>query len=247
MSTKAENAMYIKTRLNAKKDPYIYRLPVLPESIKISFNANNSSAQIVDIGEITQKMGRKAKVISFESFFPMGEFKGSVPWKDSHYPITFINAIEKSIDRKLTVRFTFSRAGKNELALSLLCTIEKFEYHEDGEDPNTIHYSITLKEYRSPAINQIVKKKSGSSGKGKAGKKKSSNRAKTSTKPKTYTIKKGDTLWAIAKKFLGSGNKWKSIYNANKSVIEKAAKKHGKSSSSTGHWIYPGTVINIPK
>ncbi|MBR1532709.1 MAG: LysM peptidoglycan-binding domain-containing protein [Eubacterium sp.] len=194
-------------------------------------------------------MGRKAKVISFESFFPMGEFRGSIPWKDSHYPITFINALEKCVDRKLTVRFTFSRAGKYELAISLLCTIEKFDYHEDGEDPNTIHYSITLKEYRSPAINQITKKTSSSSASSlaKAVKKAVSKRAKTSTKPKTYTIKKGDTLWAIAKKYLGSGNKWKTIYNANKSVIEKAAKKHGKSSSSTGHWIYPGTVISIPK
>lgn len=241
------NAMYIKTRLNAKKDPYVFRLPVLPESIKISFDANNSSAQIVDIGEITQKMGRKAKVISFESFFPKGEFQSSIPWKDSHYPVTFINAIEKSVDRKLTVRFIFSRNDRHDLALSLLCTIEKFTYHEDGEDPGTIYYSITLKEYRSPTVNQI-KKKSGSNGKtGKASKKSGSSRPKTATKPKTYTIKKGDTLWAIAKKYLGSGNKWKTIYNANKSVIEKAAKKHGKSSSSTGHWIYPGTVISIPK
>ena len=63
----------------------------------------------------------------------------------------------------------------------------------------------------------------------------------------TYTIKKGDTLWLIAKKCLGSGNKWKTVYNANKDIIEKTAKKHGKSSSANGRWLYVGTKLKITK
>lgn len=62
-----------------------------------------------------------------------------------------------------------------------------------------------------------------------------------------YTIVSGDTLWAIAKKHYGSGAKYTAIYNANMETIEAAAKAHGKSSSSNGHWIYPGTVITIPE
>lgn len=47
----------------------------------------------------------------------------------------------------------------------------------------------------------------------------------------TYTVKKGDTLWSIAKKFLGDGNRYKEIQKANglKDTI-----------------IYPNTVIQIP-
>lgn len=46
-----------------------------------------------------------------------------------------------------------------------------------------------------------------------------------------YTVKKGDTLWSIAKKFLGDGNRYKEIQRVNglKDTI-----------------IYPGTVIQIP-
>ena len=62
----------------------------------------------------------------------------------------------------------------------------------------------------------------------------------------SYTIKKGDTLWMLAKKYYGSGVKYSIIYNANKEIIESTAKKHGKSSSDNGHWIYPGTKITIP-
>ena len=62
----------------------------------------------------------------------------------------------------------------------------------------------------------------------------------------SYTVVSGDTLWGIAAKKLGSGAKWTKIYNANSSTIEQWAKKHGKSSSDHGHWIYPGEVLTIP-
>ena len=34
-------------------------------------------------------------------------------------------------------------------------------------------------------------------------------------KPTSYTIKKGDTLWSIAKKYLGDGQRWRDIVAAN--------------------------------
>ena len=52
---------------------------------------------------------------------------------------------------------------------------------------------------------------------------------------KTYTVKKGDCLWNIAKKFYGSGAKYTVIYNANKGVI-----------GSNPNLIYPGQVYTIP-
>ena len=65
-------------------------------------------------------------------------------------------------------------------------------------------------------------------------------------KAKSYTVVSGDTLWKISTQFLGSGAKYMQIYNANSGTIEGAAKSHGKSSSSNGHWIYPGTTLAIP-
>lgn len=63
----------------------------------------------------------------------------------------------------------------------------------------------------------------------------------------SYTIQRGDTLWGIATKLLGSGSRWSAIYTANKATIEAAARAHGYSSSQTGHWIFPGTRLVIPK
>lgn len=49
-----------------------------------------------------------------------------------------------------------------------------------------------------------------------------------------YVIEKGDTLWAIASKFLGSGAKYPEIFEANREVIEDPDK------------IFPGQKIRIP-
>ncbi len=50
-----------------------------------------------------------------------------------------------------------------------------------------------------------------------------------------YVIQKGDTLWAIASKYYGSGAKYTLIVDANKEVIKDADK------------IFPGQKIRIPK
>ena len=51
---------------------------------------------------------------------------------------------------------------------------------------------------------------------------------------KQYTVKEGDTLQKIAKKFLGRTSKWTAIYEANKDSIKDPSR------------IYPGQVITIP-
>lgn len=66
------------------------------------------------------------------------------------------------------------------------------------------------------------------------------------TVEKTHTVASGDTLWKISTNYLGSGAKYMLIYNTNSETIESVAQSHGKSSSSNGHWIYPGTVLDIP-
>jgi len=50
-----------------------------------------------------------------------------------------------------------------------------------------------------------------------------------------YTIRDGDTLEKVAKKFLGDASRWPEIYEANKNVIEKPSR------------IFPGQVIVIPE
>ena len=43
---------------------------------------------------------------------------------------------------------------------------------------------------------------------------------KNTTSQKYHTVKKGDTLWGIAKKYYGNGAQYTKIYNANKNIIK---------------------------
>jgi hypothetical protein len=49
---------------------------------------------------------------------------------------------------------------------------------------------------------------------------------------KTYTIKRGDTLWAIAQDLLGNAYLWPQLWESNTWITD-------------AHWIYPGDVLLI--
>lgn len=38
-----------------------------------------------------------------------------------------------------------------------------------------------------------------------------------------YVVQKGDNLWKIAQKYLGNGDRWNEIYEANKAVIKDSS------------------------
>ncbi|MCX4348102.1 MAG: LysM peptidoglycan-binding domain-containing protein [Lachnospiraceae bacterium] len=207
---------------NAEKEKI--RLPVLPGSFKTKNGSSNSSVDIAGLGEIVVIQDRPALQFSFSSFFPAGKFPG-LQVSSITKPLSLIQKINSWKAGKAPVHFIVTACG-----VDIYCTIEDFQYSEEGGDPGTYQYSITLKEYREIKVRQVKVDK-----KGVASVEKNESRVDNSVKPKTYTVKSGDCLFNIAKKLYGSGSQYTKIYNANKKLI-----------GGNPNLIYPGQVLTIP-
>lgn len=231
---------------------YIYfgktQFPIAPEKIAIKVKGGNKTINLINESEANQIKKNKLAEISFDLLLPNQNYPfATYPdgFQDAYFYLTKIKYFKnKTKPFKLKIIRT-NPQGDDLWDTSLDVTLEEYTINEDANDGLDVKVSVTLKEYVEYGVTRIkVKTKDDKKTTVKKDKKKPE---KKKPKASSYTVKSGDTLWAIAKRFLGSGSKWKTIYNANKSIIEKTAKKHGFKSSATGHWIFPGTKLTIPK
>ncbi len=205
------------------------QIPVLPEKIEISYPEKNDTVYVYGVGEVTIKKHPGAFVMKWSGFFPTVECQGCI--SNPKKPKECLDFLKKVMKIEKPAKIVYTGGA---CRLSSQCTID-FEASEEGGDLGTIHYSITITEYKKTSIRKLkVKKKNGSKKKAKV--KKTSNRTSSKSKAGKYTVKKGDCLWNIAKKFYGKGAKYTVIYNANKKVI-----------GGNPNLIYPGQVLTIPK
>jgi nucleoid-associated protein YgaU len=163
----------------------------------------NETVNITDLGDITQIGGEALAEIELTSFFPAKPAPyttRSVP-----DPYTTIELIEKWRKSKRPIRLIIT-----ETPVNLACAIESFTWGERGGNRD-VDYSLKLKEYRFIQVKQV--------GQAQQAAATSSQRPDTKEQPQNYNVKPGDSLFVIAKKIYGDGNKWRELYAKNKIII----------------------------
>jgi LysM repeat protein len=204
------------------------RLPVNPESFNVSSPFNYEDMEVEGLGDVTNIGYRGLKEFTIPAFWPLDYNPAYCNYSGFPSPDTFVATIERWRNARAPIRCIVTGIK----SANTLVTIREFQYEQEkAGSPGDVYFTLTLKEFRQSKMTVVDTAKP----KPKPPTK-SRPPAPAKVAPKTYTVKKDDCLWKIAKRLYGDGAKWPKIYAVNKKLIGKNPNR-----------IYPGQKLVIPK
>lgn len=237
-------------------------LSLLPDSVKTKTSTSTISYSFIDVGEVKAPNGQSLRQFSWSGNF-LGESRSNLPFiKKQFYmaPKEIINIIEMWREKGTRLVLMLTETNLNvEVFLSsfnyewiggmgdakyditfteakdiIVMTTLEANISQDAQNTNISHDTRPASSSPPTDYNDgmnILQRAGASHGKGPIKTITNTNTEQT----RTYIVQKGDCLWSIAKKFLGSGAKYTKIYEMNKEVI-----------GSDPDLIYPGQVLILP-
>lgn len=176
------------------------QFPVPPSEFEVSFGSLNKTVNVLNFGEISLLGEVALRSWSIEGFFPAQHY--SFCQCTPKEPYEYCKLIDQIKTSKTVCRFIATGTRLNNA-----CSVEEFNYGEkDGT--GDIYFSINFKEHKT------IKLETRGTATG-AAKAKVNARPTIKTPVKTYTVKAGDTLSAIAKRVYGDSSKYTEIAKKN--------------------------------
>lgn len=209
-------------------------LPIAPQKLTVKIKGNNKTLTLINEGDINFLRAPGLTEITFDAVLPMlGQYSFANGYRR---PDSYLNKLESLMTDKEPFRFLVSRVSPSGRLLydtNMKVSLENYTVTEDATKGPDVTVSITLKQYISYSTKTVTVVKPKPEKKPVVQQKK---KRETSSAPKvkTYTVKSGDCLWNIAKKYYGNGAQYTKIYNANKGKVKNP------------NLIYPGQVLTIP-
>lgn len=208
------------------------QLPVTPSKLQMNIKNNNKTINLINEGDVNILKEAGLTEISFEALIPQVDYPFSTSKKASAY----LSKFESLKTSKESFQFIVVRAtpsGKVLFNTNMKVSMEDYSVVEDASNGLDLRVTVKLKQYKdygTKTVKVTIKQEK------KVATTTTERPAETAPKPQnqTYTVKSGDCLWNIAKKYYGNGSKYTVIYNANKDKI------------SNPNLIYPGQVLTIP-
>lgn len=190
------------------------QMPVAPSKFETKIKNQNKTINLMDGSEINILKSPGLTEFNFELLIPQVMYPfADYPNKEFKNPKYYLDHFEKLkinnepfklfIEEEISLKDKFIHKVTNAWV-----SLEEYSIVQEAGNGLDLTVSMTLKQY-----NPCTAKKYSTGGR-KPASQKQSNTSKKAI-PKSYTVKKGDTLWAICKKFLGDGSKYPQIAKLN--------------------------------
>jgi len=206
-------------------------LPIAPSKMQTKIANQNKTINLINDGEVNILKAAGLTDISFEAIIPYVQYPFAVypnGFKDATF---YLNKLEELKTDKKPFQFICSRTTPSNKLLfdtNLKVSLEDYKIDEDASDGQDLTVSVSLKQYKAYGTKRVTITTT------QKASIQSVRPADTAPALKTYTVKSGDCLWNIAKKYLGDGGRYTEIYSLNKSKIKNP------------NLIYPGQVLTLP-
>lgn len=219
--------------LKDEKNSILFRFPVIPMPLGVDGGASVDTVSIVKKGKVAIYNGIEPKTIKLDSFFPKHIYS-ACNYKDFPPPYECVGIIEKWRDEGALLRYIVT-----DTPINLPVIITHFN-HERVDGTGNVHYSLTLMEKLSIKIPEWTPPATSNKKQIVTNKVYSSNRPNVAWKNITiHTVKHGEYLYAIAKRYYGDGSKYKKITSNTENL-----KKYPQLKNS--NLIYTGWKLVIP-
>lgn len=205
-------------------------LPITPEKLDLKTDRRNTTAVLINEGQINQLKEPGLQSISFSFVLPAqpyhfieGKFR---PQK------VYLDWLEQAQKNKQVFQFIVYRHSSRHTNIKV--SLENFSYSDDADEGMDVVVDIELKQYRpygTQTVNRGLLKKARDRQTSPAPKKKA----------KHYTVVRGDYLWKISRRFYGRAD-WGTVRK-----IQNASNANGVRPRITNpNLIYPGQKLTIP-
>jgi LysM repeat protein len=188
-----------------------YKLPVNPEEIKRSRELNIETYQVIGTGQVSVPSYCSLETYSFEAEFPGQEYhyvETSGRFRDADF---YEKMFRKAQKNKTPIQFIASNEITDDISRKVL--VKSVESVEKAGEEGDKYITLTLMEYKAPGKRYIAVPTATVTIKQEEAPTAQTNPAVTENK--TYTVNKGDTLWALAKQFYDNGALFTKIVAAN--------------------------------